>query len=389
MRLRVQGRPGDLRLLVAWRRWGPSQPSTLNRYFQAAGAAEVGKGRASCRPAAPVLAARHGGRARHQCRRPARALAQRRVHLCRRPHLAGAAAGRRCTSIMQRPTAESRLLLDRIERFTDDADADERKQPEVAQALARHCERHRLARPLSRLRPRRRPAPDARPHGRKSRTSSAGCRRTSGARNSSADVRRLLERKDVGAPEVDLACTLNAKGEFDSRRVRLQDVRRRGRRGAMRRSWPAWAATGARERVLRRAGQRRRCRRAHRAGVPPPPPDRRRRRAARRDQGHRGHERARGAGARTRRAGPHYLSDGDSVDTLRQLFARTRSWPVQNAIAGVLIRADPTAVGSTRPAAHPARIPPASVARRQHGGRADPAIAGSVLSLRADCGRAA
>lgn len=36
----------------------------------------------------------------------------------------------------------------------------------------------------------------------------------------------------------------------------------------------------------------------------------------------------------------HYLSDGESLDTLTQLFSRTRSWPVQNAIAGVLIRAD-------------------------------------------------
>jgi len=38
--------------------------------------------------------------------------------------------------------------------------------------------------------------------------------------------------------------------------------------------------------------------------------------------------------------GRHYLSDGESVETLKQLFASTRSAPVQNAIAGVLIRAD-------------------------------------------------
>jgi hypothetical protein len=42
----------------------------------------------------------------------------------------------------------------------------------------------------------------------------------------------------------------------------------------------------------------------------------------------------------------HYLSDRESVDTLRQLFAKTRSWPVQNAIAGVLIRADRKTVPS-------------------------------------------
>jgi hypothetical protein len=42
----------------------------------------------------------------------------------------------------------------------------------------------------------------------------------------------------------------------------------------------------------------------------------------------------------------HYLSDSETVDTLRQLFARTRSVPVQNAIAGVLIRADRKSVAS-------------------------------------------
>jgi hypothetical protein len=40
----------------------------------------------------------------------------------------------------------------------------------------------------------------------------------------------------------------------------------------------------------------------------------------------------------------HYLSDRESLDTLAQLFSRTRSWPVQNAIAGVLIRADPASI---------------------------------------------
>jgi hypothetical protein len=36
----------------------------------------------------------------------------------------------------------------------------------------------------------------------------------------------------------------------------------------------------------------------------------------------------------------HYLSDPESVETLKELFVKTRSWQVQNAIAGVLIRAD-------------------------------------------------
>ena len=40
-------------------------------------------------------------------------------------------------------------------------------------------------------------------------------------------------------------------------------------------------------------------------------------------------------------------SDRETVDTLRQLFARTRSGTVQNAIAGVLIRADRKSVAAT------------------------------------------
>ena len=44
----------------------------------------------------------------------------------------------------------------------------------------------------------------------------------------------------------------------------------------------------------------------------------------------------------------HSLSDGESLETLTQLFSRTRSWPVQNAIAGVLIRADPRSIAGSQ-----------------------------------------
>lgn len=41
----------------------------------------------------------------------------------------------------------------------------------------------------------------------------------------------------------------------------------------------------------------------------------------------------------------HYVADRESVETLKQLYAETGAWPVQNAIAGVLLRADPKAAG--------------------------------------------
>ena len=38
--------------------------------------------------------------------------------------------------------------------------------------------------------------------------------------------------------------------------------------------------------------------------------------------------------------GRHYVSDREVLDMLTRLFAQTRSWEVQNAIAGLLLRAD-------------------------------------------------
>jgi hypothetical protein len=42
----------------------------------------------------------------------------------------------------------------------------------------------------------------------------------------------------------------------------------------------------------------------------------------------------------------HYLSDRASVETLKDLYAKTPAWAVQNAIAGVLLRADPKAAAN-------------------------------------------
>jgi hypothetical protein len=46
--------------------------------------------------------------------------------------------------------------------------------------------------------------------------------------------------------------------------------------------------------------------------------------------------------------GRHYVSDREVVDMLTQLFAQTPSWPVQNAIAGILMRADRRLIASPR-----------------------------------------
>ena len=46
--------------------------------------------------------------------------------------------------------------------------------------------------------------------------------------------------------------------------------------------------------------------------------------------------------------GRHYVSDREVVDTLMQLFSSTPSAPVQNAVAGILLRADRDSVASAQ-----------------------------------------
>ncbi|MGE4243103.1 hypothetical protein [Ramlibacter sp.] len=149
-----------------------------------------------------------------------------------------------------------------------------------------------------------------------------------------------MARKDIGAPDVDLSCTLNNRGELAeaaatlaSKGAAVQDVGRSavmaclGDAGARNRVLEALASPSdadvriaqayLRQRPLTDASELRVVTRAV-AGMNAPE-------------------------AQTRALdvlGRHYLSDHESVDTLKQLFAKTRSMAVQNAIAGVLIRAD-------------------------------------------------
>jgi len=44
--------------------------------------------------------------------------------------------------------------------------------------------------------------------------------------------------------------------------------------------------------------------------------------------------------------GRHYVADGEVVQMLTQLFSQTPSWAVQNAIAGILMRADRRLIAS-------------------------------------------
>ena len=48
----------------------------------------------------------------------------------------------------------------------------------------------------------------------------------------------------------------------------------------------------------------------------------------------------------------HYLSDRESLETLTRLYSRTHIMAVQNAIAGILIRADSRSIAGPELAAH-------------------------------------
>lgn len=321
---------------------GPLAASKLDRYFRSAGTSEVGKGRASARllrefSANHMVATRgmSAGDPLTQMRRDVCMFADDRM-----------AQGQRVDGVhklLQRPAAQARMALDRIERFAAALDEDKRQQPEVSQALqdvSRDTEaRDRFlafARDADELETRARMFRLAQELGWLSQQQ----RRDELVRMTA----ELLARKQIAATDVNLACTLNEHHELD---------------GAVDRLTPQVAAPGtighaavlacmgsdeARARVLKglvsssdAQVQIAQTYLRHRPIADP---------AELRDLT----REIAGMNASDAQAraldvlAHHYLSDRESIDTLKDLYARTRSWPVQNAIAGVLIRADPESI---------------------------------------------
>src|SRR5438105_3740867 len=115
---------------------GPLAASTLNRYFQNAGAGEIGKGHTSSRLLRQFSANRLVATQGMTSGDPLTAL-RRDVCSFADDRLADAQRLTAIHEMLRRPTAESRLLIDRIEAFTATLDAGKRQQPDVAEALAR------------------------------------------------------------------------------------------------------------------------------------------------------------------------------------------------------------------------------------------------------------
>jgi hypothetical protein len=320
---------------------GPVAGSVLNRYFRSAGSSEIAKGRASSAllrqfSAHDMVAARGIG--------AGDPLMPLRQDVCRfaDDRLSPAQRLDAIHAILQRPAAESRLLLDRFEHFTDTLTASERERPDVAQAF------ERLARDSDARERYLAFARDAdQPVTRARMIEVAHDLGWLSTQQRHEEVVALLgdvvARKEVTGPNVDLACTLNDSGEFDGALPRTSGEGSTGHAAVL----ACLGDAQARQRVLERLAsssdadvQIAQAYLRHR-----PLADagelREVTQAIARMNAPEAQSRALDVLAR------HYVSDRETVDTLRQLFAKTRSGTVQNAIAGVLIRADRKSVASS------------------------------------------
>jgi hypothetical protein len=317
---------------------GPLAATHLNRYFQSTGNGEVAKGRTS---ASLLRAFSQNGMVATRGMSQGDPLTPLRRDVCSfaddRPTLAQKVAS--VHQILKRPTAESRMLLDRIEKFTASLDANKRQQPEVAQAIERISRdtdaRDRFlafARDADTFPVRSRMIGVAYDVGWLTRED-----------RKSEQVRMLgdlLARKDVAANDVNLACAMNKDHELDGAGGQLAAKAANADSTGHAAVLACMGSDEARARVLKALAS------PHDADV----------QLAQAYLRHRPIAEARELRVVTRAVaemtapeaqaraldtlGRHYLSDHESLDTLKQLFAKTRSAAVQNAIAGVLIRAD-------------------------------------------------
>jgi hypothetical protein len=322
---------------------GASAAVTLNRYFQASGAGEVGKGRVSAgllRQFAPQGMVAGRGMTNGD------SLASLRGDVCSFSNDRMTQAQRLDSvhKIMQRPVAESRLLLDRIEHFTKTLDADTRRKPDVALALERIArDSGTRDRYLAFARDADQPETRARMIG---VAHAVGWLNAQQRRDELLQMMGdMLARKSVEGTEVGLACTLNKDGTLDGaldRLVRTGQAESVGHSAVLACMGSTEARTHALKGLVSADDADVRVAQFYLRHRPITDADELRA-VTRAIAGMNGSEaQARALDVLAR----HYLSDRASVEILKQLFARTPAWAVQNAIAGVLLRADPKAAAN-------------------------------------------
>ena len=324
---------------------GPSAAGTLNRYFQATGPGEVGKGRPSGgllkQFSAQGMVAGRGiaaGDPLTPLRQDVCNFANERMTVAQKLDSVH--------QLMRRPVAESRLLLDRIESFTRTLDAGKRQEPEVTQALTRiSADGETRDRYLAFARDADQPETRARMIN---VAHAVGW--LSSQQRTDEHLRMIgdmLARKAVSGSEVGLACAINKDGSLDGGLKRLTTAAGQSDTVGHAAVLACMGSTEARTRALQglvsSADADVRVAQFYLRHRPISDADEVRT-VTKAIAGMHGPEaQARALDVLAR----HYLSDRESVDTLKKLYAKTGAWGVQNAIAGVLLRADPKTARDT------------------------------------------
>jgi hypothetical protein len=313
---------------------GPTAAGILNRYFQAAGASEIGTGRASPRMlgqfsahSLTVTRGMNGADPLASVRRDVCQFADDRISDAQKVTFVH--------QVLQRPAAEVRMLMERIDLYLASLGEKRRDRDIEPALLAIARDDTARTRYLAFAR-------DADPSTRVPMLDLARDLGWLTPPEHQAELGKLLGeflvRGGIGPAEVDLACTLNQDGSFDGLfddfgRRAVDDVAHAAIRACL-------GSNEGRSRALE-------------ALVSPSDADVR---VAQTYLRHRpittttelrtvtsGIAQMRASDAQVRAlqalAG-HPVSDPESLEVLAELFPRAESWSVQSAIAGVLIRAD-------------------------------------------------
>ncbi len=317
---------------------GPFAGATLNRHFQAGGGREIGLGSPSKRLLS-LFASNSMTSARGMTAKDPHADVRGDVCQFVDDRLPDANKLAFVHQLLRRDAGQARVHLDRIERFSKALEDPARRTPEVArafEAIARDGEaRERF---LALARDADQPAVLARL-----------IKVAHDLGWLSADERwgelalmlgQLQARSTLGVTEVDLACTLNQDNDLSGSFDRLlpaggktEDVPHAAVRACLgsaegrMRTLAGLVSAAEADVQIARAYLRHRpitdaaeLRQVTKAIVRMPASD----------------AQVRALGA----LGRHYVADREILDMLVSLFAETSSWPVQHAVAGILIRAD-------------------------------------------------
>jgi hypothetical protein len=321
---------------------GPIAGSVLNHYFRSSGIAEVGRGRVSSRLLAEFSP--YGMAATLGMTDQDRFIAGRR-DMCQfaDDRLTDATRLAFVHQVLQRDVAEARFYLDRMQQLMASLDATRRAAPALAQVLEQ----------IARDEPVRERFLDYARHTDPPgvRVSMIDLAQQLGWLDSQQRRHEIalmlgewLSRPAVGVPEINLACTLNARHQLDEAFAQATEAgsddlphaalraclgsasdRERTLAGLLstHEADVQMAQAYLRHRPITDAAEMRRLT----AGVVAMPPS---------------DAQARALDTLAR----HYVSDPQVLEMLTRLFAQTSSWSVQAAVASVLLRADRRALPS-------------------------------------------